>query len=138
MSHYVFSTITNDNCYVGYVVGRDLHQVAKSVLIKGGANRADGSRNIFTPNGVMSIVTDEDMNFLLQNDSFLKHIERGFITHTPYKAEADEVAEDMTNRDGSAQMKPEDFDATGGAHRATTHQPAPDKENKSLLARIIG
>lgn len=78
------------------------------------------------------------MEFLLKNDTFLKHIERGFITHTPYKAEADEVAEDMTSRDGSAQMKPEDFDANGGAHPAVTHQPAPDKENKSLLAKILG
>lgn len=138
MPHYVFSTITNDTCYVGYATGRDLHQVQKSVLIAGGSNRADGTRNIFTPQGVMSIVSDDDMEFLLQNDGFQKHIERGFITHLPYKAEADEVAEDMIDRDGSAQMKPADFDTSTGAHPAMTHEPAPDKESKSVLSKIFG
>lgn len=139
---YVFSKITNDTVYADYAYnpGGGLPTITKQVKIKGGANRAD--KHIITPQGVMTEVTDEELEFLLKNDGFQRHVERGFITHKAYKADADKVAKDMAERDNSSPLTPQDFTEEGG-HPAVQKQPSAanddiESKTRTLLQKLTG
>ena len=105
---YVYSTMTNSTEYVLYAKNssRDLPIKTHSVLIKGGANLAD--RVFHTPQGVVTQISDSDMEMLLKDYHFLKHVENGFIKYEKMKDEIEEVVKDMTPRDDSAPKTPDD------------------------------
>lgn len=108
----VFSTLTSPNEYVTYKDGgaRDVAQIAHRVVIKGGANNVD-RRNLQTPRGVATEVTDNDLEHLMQNQVFQLHLKNGFITVDAAKdaRDADQVATVMEGRDDSAPEVPQDF-----------------------------
>ena len=108
----VFSTLTRPNEYVTYKEGtaREISQVAHRVTIKGGANNVD-KRNLLTPRGVATTISDEDLEHLMQNQVFQLHMKNGFITVDAAKdpRDADEVATVMEGRDDSAPEVPQDF-----------------------------
>lgn len=116
---YVFSTITNSLQYCSFEkrsLGNDRHAVIKKkVLIEGGHGVATVSTSecprIHTPNGVATYVSDEDLEFLLQNKSFQRHIERKFITHDKKETTLTVKVKDMTPKDGSAPKTPADYKA---------------------------
>lgn len=89
---YIYSTISAD---VNYSV-----ESGDKILIAGKANVAN--RNIITPRGTMTRVTDEQIALLKRNHVFQKHLENGFLTIESKKGEADKVASNMTPRDTSA------------------------------------
>lgn len=106
---YVYSTASADTCYTGFVkVTKDLNQPTKRVLIKGGSNVMDKKRT-FTPLGVATNVTEEELDWLLKHPLFKKHMDRGFIRITKNKQEPESVVGDMTTRDKSAQLAPGDY-----------------------------
>lgn len=106
---YIFSTLACDNEYRSYTKGgNDMPSVEKSVLVKGGAGIAN--KNLITPRGVMTSVSDEDLKHLEANESFQMHKENGYITVESKKADADEVAvKSMKKKDKSAPVTPEDY-----------------------------
>lgn len=118
---FICSTATNDAFYVHYEKGgADLPVLKKRVLIKGGANR--GGKGLVTPQGIVTSVTDEELEFLKGNKAFQRHMKRGFLTIVEQKKEpeANKVAKDMTKQDESAPLKDADYEKGGRmANKAT-------------------
>ena len=110
MANYVYSTLTADNIYATYRPslngGKEVPVILKKILIKGGTgiNR----RNLVTPMGVATAVTDEELSHLESNAEFIAHKERGFIKVTKANTAPEKVAKDMAIKDGGAQITPED------------------------------
>lgn len=120
MTNYVYSTLANDNRYAVYVKGgADLPRVARTILVKGGAGVADS--RLVTPRGVVTTVTDDELESLLDSKVFNRHLERGFVTVSTAKEDPEAVAADMASRDASAPVVPEDYTADeAGAKPAAT------------------
>lgn len=118
MTYFVYSTATNSTYYCDYPPPdphRSHHTPIKRVLIKGGHGLASqlshsGPGNIFTPQGVVTQVSDEDMEWLQKNDSFREHIEKGFLIVDKRRVEPSNHARNMTQKDGSAPLIPKDFE----------------------------
>lgn len=118
---YVYSTSANNGTYCDYGPGnsddknRGHHVARKKVTIRGGhgvaaQQKGAGYGGIHTPMGVMTEVNDEDMEFLLQNKSFQRHIAAGFITYDKKKVDPAKRAQDMAPKDGGAPVTPKDFE----------------------------
>jgi len=86
-------------------------RILKKVEIKGGHGVAT-IKNLHTPLGVMTPVSDDDLEWLMKNDSFLKHIKEGWISVDKKDVSTEKKIKDMNDKDGSAPLTPEDF-ATG-------------------------
>jgi hypothetical protein len=85
--------------------------VEKKIRIKGGANIA--TKNLVTPLGVRTEVSDEDMDILLQDFCFKRIVEAGFITYEKKKIDPDSVAKRMEARDKSAPITPDSPEVQG-------------------------
>lgn len=109
----IISTLSASNEYVSYhkhddanaKVGR-VSVPQKSVLIKGGANVAGALR---TPDGVVTHVSDDELEHLRSVPQFVQHEKNGFIRVLESDREVDEakvskIAKDMTDRDESSQL----------------------------------
>jgi hypothetical protein len=120
---YVYSTATADNTYVEYhpPAGEgSMRNIKRRMTIRGGAG-LPAKRTLITPYGLATEVTDDGLAWLLTLPAFQRHMERGFITHSKTKKDADKMAATMTQRDGSAQLVPNDFsDAELAKLRAAT------------------
>lgn len=112
--YYVYSTLTAPNQYVNHEPvkdgeGNNLPQpIGEGITIQGGAGVAN--KNLVTPRGVVSGPFDEQqLAYLRANKVFQLHEANGFLQIDDKKVDADEVAADMTNRDGSSPMVDADF-----------------------------
>jgi len=110
--HYVYSTASCSTAFVRYKEptesDKSHNQILKKVIIKGGHGIAD--KHLFTPCGVVTQVSDEDMDFLLQNEAFKKAVKGGFITYDKKKIDPEKKAKNMAAKDGSAPLTPKDFE----------------------------
>ncbi len=108
----MYSTATGDMEYVEWaprVKGEGGPNVkVHKVIIRGGANRID--RHHRTAKGVMTCVSNEDMEMLKANSNFKRHVEKGYMVVLDKDVSADKVAKDMAPKDGSAQLVEADFD----------------------------
>jgi len=114
MTYYVCSTATNSTYYCMYYPtekGQGLNRIQKRVLINGGHGVAKNADNvgIWTPNGVTTAVSDEDMAFLQQNETFMRHVKKGFITFSKKQKSEDKLTEDMNPKDRSAPYTMSDY-----------------------------
>lgn len=113
--HYVYSTLTNDTKYVRYAPARANgapNVELDSVLIAGGANRAD--KHLITPRGVMTQVTDEQLEMLQNNEAFKRHVEQGYMLVRTDRVDPEvAVAADMEQRDGAAPLTPNTMKGLG-------------------------
>jgi len=108
MAHYIFSTLTAGVDYVDWrKTEGGLHTKHKTVSIKGGANLADKHNAMYTPKGVVTEVSNEDFEFLLNHPIFIKHIENGFIRHEPKEVKIEKGIADLNAKDKSAPETPE-------------------------------
>lgn len=107
---FVISTLTNDTSYGPYREGgADLPHKQTRVVIAGGANRADRDNRLWTPKGVATAITDEQLALCMADPIFIKHKERGFIVVTEREVNPDDVAvSDMTGRSKDAPITPEE------------------------------
>ena len=104
---YVFSTLASDVAYTNHAQGGgDLPIDLPPVVIKGGAGIAN--ERIVTPRGVATEVTEEQVEYLRQNEIFKLHEKNGFVMVSESYADPDTVAADMTGRDNSAPIVPQD------------------------------
>lgn len=110
----VYSTITNSTAYVQYDKGvNDMPREVKRVVIQGGAGVAQ-KRTLYTPLGVATEVSKEELDFLEGDANFQRHVKAGFLKVVKTgRTDADVVAADMQQRDGSAPLVPNDFVMTG-------------------------
>lgn len=88
-------------------VTKDLNEPIRKVQVKGGANVI--TKNLITPRGVPTQITDDDLAFLEKHPLFKEMKEKGFLTVSKFKKDPDKVAEDMTSKDRTAQRVPGDF-----------------------------
>lgn len=87
---------------------KDMWRRKKGVLIKGGANV--GGKGLITPKGVVTHVSDEELEFLETVPAFQRHKAAGHITVVKSaKPDAEKVAKDMTPKDKSAPKTPDDY-----------------------------
>jgi hypothetical protein len=116
MTFYVYSTATNSGTYVEYEQnsGHDISLPKKwpngkpmQVTIKGGHGVAN--KHFFTPKGVVTSVTDDEMEMLLNNPAFKRHMDRGFITYDKKNIAPEKKAANMADKDGSAPLTPSDY-----------------------------
>lgn len=106
--NHIYSTLTCDNTYTSYVKGpNDLSIVEKKVLIKGGTGVSN--KHFVTPLGVVTGVSDEDLEHLRKNEVFKIHEKNGFITVSKVKKDPEVMVADMETRDEASPIRPEDY-----------------------------
>lgn len=115
--HYVYSTGTCSGTYVEYQKTPPIsenksspgyNRAIRKVTINGGHGVA--TKHLFTPKGVVTQVSDDDMEFLLKNTSFQRHVEAGFITYDKKKVDPEKKIQNMAQEDGSAPLTPKYFE----------------------------
>lgn len=108
---YIYSTLTADNTYVAYEQNErnKTHEIVGAITIKGGANLS--SKNLITPQGVLTTVTDEELKKLQENPAFDRHVKRGFIRVEQKEQKIKKVAGGMTKKDKAAPRTPDDIKA---------------------------
>ena len=96
--HHVFSTMANSTDYIKFAdtIPGGVNVPERMVTIQGGAgiNR----KNIATPLGVHTAVSDEDMAWLKDHPCFKDHIAKGQIVVRKTSASPEAVAADMPTR----------------------------------------
>ncbi|EAO0065952.1 hypothetical protein GPN87_003083 [Salmonella enterica] len=108
MDYYIYSTLTGSQAYQVYRQGgADLPLVDKTILVAGGANVAN--KHFITPRGVVTSVTDEELELLEKNPVFALHKANGFITVEAKEVSVEKVVSDMEARDESAPLTEADF-----------------------------
>lgn len=106
---YVYSTLTCDNEYTSWVDAGSRKIVQKSVLIKGGNGVVDKS-TLITPVGVVTEVSEAELEFLKTIPAFQEHEKNGFITFEVGKRqEPEKMAAKMKRHDKSAPKTESDF-----------------------------
>lgn len=111
MPGYVYSTLTCPNEYTEWVKVGDQQNVLKSVKIQGGHGLMNN--NFITPLGVVTEVSDEDIEFLERNDAFNFHRKNGFVTIEKKKIDTEKAAANMKLKDKSAPITPADYEKGG-------------------------
>lgn len=102
--NYVYSTLSTPMQYTFYknTPSNQPAVIFKSIKIKGGASIMD-KRELHTPRGFVTQVTDEELELLKTNEVFKTHLENGFISFEERKEKSlDKKLETMTKRDFSA------------------------------------
>lgn len=108
MSKFIYSTLTLSSEYVDWHLSPGkLPRPGKRVRIQGGANVPD--KTLITPRGVVTKVTDEDYEFLRENRVFKLQVANGNIRVEDREHKVEKVVRDMTPKDGSSPLVPEDF-----------------------------
>lgn len=103
MSHFVYSTLASDVKYTNHEAGgADLPRPVFEVLIRGGAGVAND--RLITPLGVVTEITDQQLEQLQQNPVFQIHRNNGFVTVQSRSVDIEKVVADMTGRDNSAPL----------------------------------
>lgn len=105
---FVASTMSAPVQYVQYG-GTDMPVAQRSVTIEGGANVAN--KNLITPQGVITEVSNEDAAFLNKDQVFNMHRDAGYVQILDKRVDGDAAAVDMTHRDPSAPLVDADFEA---------------------------
>lgn len=106
----VISTLAADNRYTGYIKQGGLNQVERAVLVRGGSGVAlrSGGESFSTPSGVRTEVSDEDADWLMNNEHFKEHLKRGFVRIEKKAVDPEKAARTMADDDGGKPKTPED------------------------------
>ena len=116
---------------------KDMWKRDKGVVIKGGANM--GGKGLITPKGVVTHVTEEELEFLETVPAFQRHKAKGHITVVKSaKPDVEKVTAGMTKKDKSAPLTDSDFLPGGRQFDGKTEAPVvgkPDVEKKKKGAK---
>lgn len=127
---YVFSTLANSQNYCIYKEPEPKQftiEKIKSVFIKGGSGMVH-KRTLHTPLGVATKVTDEELAFLEAHPSFQKHLKAGHVSFRKVEAAPEKIAADMTTREKSSPIVPQDFKKTDLAKPMEKEEKKEDKK----------
>ena len=110
-SFYIYSTLANGQKYQNWTSADGVNIPGPFVNIKGGAGIAidGGQAAIWTPLGVCTEVTEDQMAILEANESFKNHVKLKFIVVREKKADAEKVAADMNRKDNGAPVTAADY-----------------------------
>lgn len=103
---YVYSTVTAS---IAYKIGD------KTIVIKGGANVTD--KHMWTPRGVATQVTKEELEELRKIPSFSSREEEGYFSTSQFEKDPNKVADSMAGADKSAQADVEKLEESSKAKR---------------------
>lgn len=105
--HKVISTNACDTEFCEYDKSQPMNPIiVKSILIKGGTGVCQKG-TLFIPNYAETLVSDEDLEFLMKNDGFVARINQGF--YKVVKENEKPNVSDMEKKDKSAQLTSDDF-----------------------------
>lgn len=78
---YIFSTASTSLSFVEFSkLEKNRHpKIVRKVTIRGGAN-VPQKRTILTPKGIPTLISDNDLDFLMVDPNFQKFVKRGFLT----------------------------------------------------------
>lgn len=93
---FVYSTLTSAQEY-----GTE----AGPIRINGGANVSN--KHLWTPKGVVTEVTEAQLDALQRHPVFAAHCKNGFVVVSLKKRDTDQIVRDMEGADKSAQETPE-------------------------------
>jgi hypothetical protein len=136
--YFVYSTATNSIAYTLYEknASREFAVAQKKsdgkrfvVVINGGHGVAN--KFVVTPKGVVTQVSDEDMDMLLNDVSFQRHLKAGFMCYDKKEVSPEKMAENMTQKDGSAPITDEDFKT--GEYATDENKIYKSKKGKAIL-----
>lgn len=107
---YITSTATSGTDYALYrTTEAGLVEVAKVISIKGGANCAN--KVYVTPEAVATKVSDDELELLMKNPEFQRHLKAGFLKIS--KISVSENNKGMIEEDKSAPMTPAKYKKKG-------------------------
>lgn len=109
---YVYSTLAATTAYVIWQEGDGGQMVEKHrIVVKGGSGIAN--KNIITPIGVATRITEKDAELLAEHDLFKRHQAKGYVRIEPVEKDPEKVvtSSGMKTRDVSAPLVPSDFKA---------------------------
>ena len=105
---YVYSTLTADQAYSIWKGGNEIKRPERICLIRGGANVAN--KQLVTPMGVATFVTEQQLELLNQCDGYLRHKKAGYIREDRKDVGVEKAVADLKPKDESAPLVPQDFD----------------------------
>lgn len=108
---YILSKLVNTQIYTQYAKGTNsLNIPSAKVVIKGGADITD--KNFVTPEGVITSVTDNELEILKANKDFQLHLERGHVKYFGKNPNMDKEVSKL-DKEKSAPLTPEDYTKKG-------------------------
>jgi len=135
MPKYVYSKLAND--YVinqaSYPEDGKLPRIERQIVIKGGAGVI--TKNLITPAGVVTEITDDEAEWLKTNTSFIKQSKAGFLKLEGTSRTVEKAVSDMTDRDNSDQLQEIDFEENKAPKAEVTGQgEAPKARTRKVRA----
>ena len=124
--NYVYSTLTCSTNYAIYEKTNDLPKLVKKILIVGGKGVA--TKNLYTPKGIVTEVSDEDLELLEKHYSFIEHKENGFILVEKKNVNLEKVVANMAEKDASAPLTPKDYEKPSDEAPPKTFKPKVKKQ----------
>jgi len=108
---YILSKLANSQIYTQYAKGaNNINQIVYKVLIKGGADVTD--KHLVTPEGVITKITQDELEILKANKDFQNHLERGHVKYFGHNPNIDKEAHKL-EKDNSRPLTPDDYKKAG-------------------------
>ncbi len=110
---YVLSKLSNSQVYTKYAEGQtdtNLNVVVAEVKIDGGADVIN--KQLVTPQGVVTKVSDNELEILKSNKDFQRHLENGLVKYYNTAPKIEKEADKM-EKDKSKQLTAEDYKKAG-------------------------
>lgn len=110
---YVLSKLSNSQVYTQYAKGQtdtNLNVVVAEVKIDGGADVIN--KQLVTPQGVVTKVSDNELEILKSNKDFQRHLEKGLVKYYNTAPKVEKEADKM-EKDKSKQLTAEDYKKAG-------------------------
>lgn len=109
---YVLSKLANTQVYTQYAkdVTNNINIVKEQVTIKGGADVT--TKNLITPDGVVTQVTRDQLEILKANRDFQRHLETGHVKYFEFEPKIDKEVDKM-EKDNSKPLTPDDYKKKG-------------------------
>lgn len=109
---FITSKMATGVTYAFYTQGANkINVVTDEITINGGADVIN-KKTLETPSGVVTELTDEQLEKLKSHPLFKTHLANGFITILSTEKEAKKADKDL-NKDASKQLTPEDYEVKG-------------------------
>ncbi len=131
---YVYSTLTSGQSYTIYAPEHNgVPRILETISINGGANLA--SKQLITPLGVRTEITEEQLEKLKENRLFKMHVEGGFIKTMKIKTDPEKVVPDLESRDRSAPIVPQDYEFSNNSAKPEIRTEKPTAIRKPIVRK---
>lgn len=126
---YITSRMAGGVDYAFYKKGANgINVVTETITINGGADVID-KRTLITPDGVVTSVTDEQLEKLKSHPLFKIHLQNGGVTIKDTEKSANKAGEEL-EKDKSSQITPEDYEKGNDKKQMTGGKKKPKASKK--------